>query len=411
MGRMHETPSPRLFVVGPQGSAPAQSQSASGTMNTPDIHNLLESLPEGVLLSDHSGAISLFNRKLIDLWNIPESLLADGNVFDILNQLVGDLPAADWVRRTKDHRFEGQGVLKLKNGGFCEIHSAAISPKELPGGRLWRFRDVTEWNPAIREKAARLQLLEMGIRRGLEQNEFRVHYQPILSAKTGRAEAFEALVRWYHPERGIVPPSEFIPVAEETGLIVPLGEMVLREAAQQLRKWQLKFNRRLGMSVNISARQLENNDLNQVVRSVLEETEIPPCCLMLEITEGALIKDVPAAMDLMTRLKGQNVRLLLDDFGTGHSSLNYLNLFPFDTLKIDRSFVDGMTYSTEKAKILKAIVTLARNLHMDVIAEGVETEEQAVTLKALRCRWLQGFVYGHPEPASEVETRLQQRKL
>src|SRR5262249_19541538 len=155
----------------------------------------------------------------------------------------------------------------------------------------------------------------------------KLHYQPIFSAKTGKAEAFEALVRWYHPEKGIIPPSEFIQVAEETGLILPLGEHILREATKQLRTWQLRFTRRLGMSVNISGRQFEAGDFNQLVRQIIDESEIPAGSLMLEITESVLIKDMFAAMNLLKKLKEQNVRLVLDDFGTGYSSLNYLHTF------------------------------------------------------------------------------------
>jgi diguanylate cyclase (GGDEF)-like protein len=241
---------------------------------------------------------------------------------------------------------------------------------------------------------ARLQL-ETELRRAIERKEFENYYQVVVSLDTGRIWGFEALVRWEHPVRGIVFPNEFIPVAEETGLIVPLDRLVLESACQQARIWQAHFanDPSLLISVNLSARHFLQSDLVQHCRAILDRTQLSYGSLNFEVTESAIMPDPESAIDLMCQLKDLGIKFALDDFGTGYSSLSYLHRFPFDSLKVDRSFVSRLI---EDDEIVRAIVTLGRNLGLKVIAEGVETIEQATRLRDLGCRYAQGYYFSVP---------------
>ncbi len=249
--------------------------------------------------------------------------------------------------------------------------------------------------------------LENDLRRALEKREFRVHYQPITSLISATLTGFEALVRWVHPEKGMISPVEFIPIAEETGLIVPLGEWVLREACQQLKKWQEEFpwTASLKMSVNLSAKQLRERHLIQTIDEILMETNLNPNCLKLEITESVLMENTDVVAKILWQLRSRNIELSLDDFGTGYSSLSYLHSFPVNTVKIDRSFVSRMNENEENTEIVKAIVTLAHTLGMDAVAEGIETSEQLAQLKSLACEQGQGYFFSKPLD-SQAATKL-----
>jgi len=249
---------------------------------------------------------------------------------------------------------------------------------------------------------SRLQL-ESDLRQAIERQEFCVYYQPIVCLQTGRLAGFEALVRWNHPRRGIVSPADFIPVAEETGLIVPIGQWVLSEACMQVRQWQLDSpsHRSLSLSVNLSARQVAQPDLLERINEALESSKLNAHCLKLEITESVVMENAEAAALMFKQLRSLGVQLSIDDFGTGYSSLSYLHRFPLNYLKIDRSFVTRLTTENDNA-IVRTISTLARNLGMEVIAEGIETEEQYQQLKMLGCEFGQGFLFSRPVNSKSV---------
>ncbi len=250
--------------------------------------------------------------------------------------------------------------------------------------------------------------LEMDLRRALEKEEFRVFYQPIVSLETRRVCEVEALVRWEHPVRGLVPPGDFIPLAEETGLIVPLGLWVLREACTQIRAWQeaSRSGRPLRLSVNVSARQLQQPDLVAQVAEVLEETGLAPGCLKLEITESVMMLDADDTIPRLHALRALGICLAVDDFGTGYSSMAYLSSLPIDTLKIDRSFVSKMGRSDDDAAIVRAIVTLAKTLNLQITCEGIETPAQLAQLCALDCDQGQGYHFSRPLPAADCAALL-----
>lgn len=252
--------------------------------------------------------------------------------------------------------------------------------------------------------AVYLLKMENDLRRALDREEFRVFYQPIVSLDSGQLAGFEALIRWQHPERGFVNPSDFIPLAEETGLIVPIGLWILKKACQQLCKWQWQSpaNRQLFMSVNLSGKQVLQQDLVNQIRDILEETNIDAKHLKLEITESAVMDNADMAARLLKRLKALGVQLSIDDFGTGYSSLGYLHRFPVNTLKIDRSFVGRIGEAAENIEIVRTIVSLAENMGMEVVAEGVETLSQLSQLRKLNCQYGQGYLFSRPVDAESV---------
>src|SRR5690349_10873590 len=255
---------------------------------------------------------------------------------------------------------------------------------------------------------SRLQL-ESDLRQAIENKEFCVYYQPIVSLQTGRLAGFEALVRWNHPRRGLVSPADFIPVAEETGLIVPIGEWVLNEACARVRQWQIDSpsHRSLSLSVNLSARQVAQPDLLNRIKEALENSKLNPHCLKLEITESVVMENAEAAAQMFKQLRLLGVQLSIDDFGTGYSSLSYLHRFPLNYLKIDRSFVSRLTTDNDNA-IVRTISTLARNLGMEVIAKGIETEAQFQHQKMLGCEYGQGYLSSRPVANEGVDYLLAQ---
>jgi len=250
---------------------------------------------------------------------------------------------------------------------------------------------------AMHANAVKRLRLETDLRKALEQGEFRVYYQPIVSLQTGKITGFEALTRWQRPE-GILPPIEFIAVAEETGLIIPMNRCLLREACQHLRSWQSEFpsSPPLTMSVNITAREFARPDLVSEIRKSLDQTGVDPGCLQLEIIETIAMGDAEKSGHVLAQLKALGVRLSIDDFGTGYSSLSRLRRIPVDTLKIDRAFISNMNSDPENREIVRAIIVLAHNLGLKVVAEGTEKEEQINLLKQLNCEMAQGYFFSRP---------------
>lgn len=266
------------------------------------------------------------------------------------------------------------------------------------------------YTAAMNAKIAARLTLENELRHGLERQEFAVHYQPQVNIRTGQVVGVEALVRWQHPDRGLVLPVQFIPVAEETGLIVPLGEWVLRTACAQNKAWQEAGFPPLRVAVNLSARQFQQRNLAQRVAQVLKETGLDPHRLQLEITEGLAIQDVDFTIKMLRDLKEMGVQIAIDDFGTGHSALSYLKRFPLNVVKIDRSFVRDLTIDPNDAEIATTIIAMAHNLQLEVIAEGVETEAQLAFLKERQCDEFQGYLFAKPAPAETLERILTRNK-
>jgi diguanylate cyclase (GGDEF)-like protein len=253
----------------------------------------------------------------------------------------------------------------------------------------------------------RLQI-ENDLRKAIEREEFRVFYQPIVDLETGKISDFEALIRWEHPQHGLIPPSNFIPVAEETGLIVPIGNWVLEESCRQVSEWKKDFSAvdSVTVSVNISTKQLMHPIFSRTVHDILGRYDMDPHCLKLEVTETAVMGNPELALRILSELCGFGVYISSDDFGTGYSSLSYLHRFPFERLKIDRSFIGKMDTDEKSEEIVRSIITLGQNLHMNVVAEGVETASQLKLLRAFGCHAAQGYLFSKPVPASHAEKML-----
>jgi diguanylate cyclase (GGDEF)-like protein len=257
------------------------------------------------------------------------------------------------------------------------------------------------------EAGVRLEI-QNALHRALERDELRLLYQPVIDLPTGRMVGVEALVRWAHPEQGMLPPGLFIPMAEELGLIVPIGEWVFAEAAHQWARWQQSApqNPPILLSVNLSTRQLRDPGLVEAFRSIIEETAIDPTCVCLELTETVLMEDADLYIEPLRDLKALGLRLALDDFGTGHASLTYLKRFPFDILKIDRAFVRGLGRDSADGAIVKSVIDLAHALGLQVVAEGIEDREHLVELRALGCDLAQGYHFARPLPAVAISALL-----
>lgn len=278
---------------------------------------------------------------------------------------------------------------------------SALYRAKQSGGNNYQF-----YTADMNERALHRLALENKLRWAVERGEFRVYYQPQVSIGTGRVTGMEALVRWQHPEMGLVPPVEFIPLAEDTGLISPIGEWVLRTACAQARVWQGYGFDQLRVGVNLSPRQFQQPDLVPMVERLLKETGLDAASLELEVTESSVMKNAESSIRTLAELKAMGIKIAVDDFGSGYSSLSYLKSLPIDVLKIDQSFVRDMTSDPKDAAIVMAIIQLAHSLQLEVKAEGVETEEQLRFLSLLRCDAMQGFLFCKPLPVDAFEQLL-----
>jgi len=289
----------------------------------------------------------------------------------------------------------------LRNADIAMYHAKANGNARSEVFNLGMYADAV----------ARLQL-ETDMRQAIIQNEFVLHYQPIISARTGTIAGFEALVRWQHPEKGLLPPGEFISNAEETGMIINIGEWVLEEACRQVSAWNRSIPDcgSITISVNLSSKQLLPT-LVKKLDQVIRETGIVPNNLILEITESMIMENAEAIGPIMEQIKNMDIKIHIDDFGTGYSSLRYLHDFPVDALKIDRSFINGLAENKEKLEIVNAITTLAHSMNMEVVAEGVETEEQLNQVTSLHCEYFQGFLFSQPLESKKAEGLLSQGQI
>jgi EAL domain-containing protein (putative c-di-GMP-specific phosphodiesterase class I) len=289
---------------------------------------------------------------------------------------------------------------------LCDADIAMYEAKLAGKGRHVRYE------PAMGERVKRRQALESDLRKAVDGAQFFLVYQPIVSLETGAVRSFEALLRWQHPERGLVSPDEFIPVAEQSGMIIAIGEWVLREACRQFARWR----RDLGdaaprsISVNLSRNQLAQPELPRIIRGILEETGIPPQVLQLEITESAVMHDVAKGTRTLNAIRAIGVMQCLDDFGTGHSSLACLHQFPIEVLKIDRSFIANLDRGRDFFALVQAAIQLAANLGLTVVAEGVETAGQNTALQAMGCEFGQGYYFSKPLMAEDVPGFMRQSR-
>jgi predicted signal transduction protein with EAL and GGDEF domain len=261
------------------------------------------------------------------------------------------------------------------------------------GRGIYRFFEA-EMDKRMKERRS----LEMDLRQALSNAEFELHYQPLVNLQTNEITAFEALLRWNHPARGLISPADFVPIAEETGLIVSIGEWVLRTACKETANWP----DRVKVAVNLSPAQLKSKNLLPMVVNALAECSMPPARLQLEITETMLMQNTFATLNTLHQLRNLGVQIAMDDFGTGYSSLSYLRSFPFDKIKIDRSFIQDLSNGAEPRAIVHAVAGLAKCLNMISTAEGVETQQQLDTLQAVGCTEMQGYLFSRARPADQV---------
>ncbi|MFD2365776.1 EAL domain-containing protein [Pseudoduganella sp. GCM10020061] len=427
-------------------------------------HDVLTGLPNRSLLQDRlSQAIAYADRSRYPVWVMLVDLDRFKFVNDSMGHKAGDVLLMTVAARLRSALREHDTVARLSGDEFVVIVSAteeqALTPmiverlmesvaqpvmlgtKEFtvscsigvavypsggtPADSLIEHADIAMYRakklgrnnfqfytPAMNEEAMERVRIEGALRKALERNEFVLHYQPQVDLKTGQVCGMEALLRWQHPELGMVPPNRFIGVAEETGLIVPIGLWVLRTACEQNKQWQREPGfERLRVAVNLSARQFSSPHLIEDIRAVLDDTGLAPESLEIELTESLFMTDIAQAVDMLHQMKRQlGVNLSIDDFGTGYSSLSYLSRFPIDVLKIDRSFVNDIAHDGGDAAIVTSIIALAHNLKLAVIAEGVETAEQLEYLSKHGCDEMQGYYFSPPLPAAEFYEVIRQRK-
>jgi len=422
------------------------------------LHDFLTNLPNGLLLQDRLvQAISLAGRENRKVAVMCLDLDHFKAINDLLGHLVGDKllqevarrissvgRASDTVSRRGGDEFvimlpdletvDNAAVIAVKLleaiSGLCTIDGNKIEittsigismfPEDgCDGGRLIKYADAAMYHAKkngrnnyqfftneMNQLALERISIEQKLRYAVERKEFCLHYQPQVDLRCGRIIGVEALLRWNNPEMGMISPGYFIPIAEETGLIIPIGEWVLREACRQNSEWRMLGLPEITVAVNLSAVQFRQNNLGEMIKAILHEHNLDPSGLELEITEGAVMHNAEASIALLLELKAMGLQLAVDDFGTGYSSLNYLKRFPIDKLKIDQSFVRDITVDSDDAVIVSTIINMARTLKLKVIAEGVETAEQLFFLKHQECDEMQGYYFSKPMPPEKIISLL-----
>ncbi|MDP9114107.1 MAG: EAL domain-containing protein [Acidobacteriota bacterium] len=384
--------------------------------------NLGHHIGDQVLLE----AAARFRRVITESAIHPSTLLArvGADEFAILLDaaLVGQAQAlaqALLSSLAKPFRLENSSISISSCAGIALCNSPqTIAAELLRDARLAMFNarqrgrnECEVFDQRLRQRAHARLAMAVDLYQALERNQMLAFYQSKVNLHSGAVLGFEALLRWHHPQLGLIQPSTFIPIAENTGLIVPLGAWILRQAGSQLNTWQTKFpGAPLSMNINVSVKQLKGFQIVGAVERVLAETGIPPESLHLELTESALIPEIDAVREVLARLRALNIRLHLDDFGTGYSSLSCLRNLHFDSLKIDRSFVQRLDLDPESRAIVETILNLARTLHMTVVAEGIETESQRALLLDMGCEEGQGFLFSKPVAAEIAEQSLACRR-
>ena len=373
------------------------------------------------------------DRLLIAVSNLLQQCVRDN---DVVARLGGDefVVLLDGIRSLQDAtsigdriqqelrspiELDGQSIFTSASIGIVFGSSEYNNPTDIMRDAdiaMYRAKDkgkarYTIFDRAMYDENLRLVELENNLRFALERREFMMRYQPIMSLDDNNLVGFEALIRWQHPHKGLIAPVEFIPIAEDTGLILEIGEWLLKEACQQLKTWRRKFSfmpqvSSLKMSINLASQQLQEPEFIAKLDRILSETGLDGQFLRLEITESTLIETEGNIQNTLRAIRNRNIHLSIDDFGTGYSSLSYLRRFPIDNLKIDRSFVEQMNFDAENFEIVRLIITLAKTLGMDTISEGVETLQQLNQLRALGCEFAQGYLFSRPLTPQAVELML-----
>jgi diguanylate cyclase (GGDEF)-like protein len=344
---------------------------------------------------------------IVLLEEVPEPKIA----VRIARQIVDALATPIEVEQERFHLGGSIGISLFPHNGedaetLLKCGEVAMYQAKEKGRNTCQF-----YTPDMNARTRELMLLENSLRLALAREQFVLHFQPQVDIETGRILGVEALVRWNRPDLGMIPPEDFIPMAEETGLIVPMGEWILRAACTQARAWRQAGLPALRVAVNISPRQFRYPRLADRIRGILTETEMEPGLLELEITESMIMHDVDAAIQTMNELTALGIQLAIDDFGTGYSSLHYLGRFPIRRLKIDRDFVRDITTCAGDAAIASAVIALARTMTLEVVAEGIETREQLAFLKEKECQIGQGYLFSRPLPADELSGILRIGKV
>jgi EAL domain-containing protein (putative c-di-GMP-specific phosphodiesterase class I)/DNA-binding NarL/FixJ family response regulator len=381
----------------------------------PEIRNVLHEFLSGsyqcASVSSAEEALALISTKRFDLI-ISDITMERMSGLEMVPHILKVAPQTIVVMISGQQTIE-YAIAAMRAGAFDYVmkpfdlrHVDAAVCRALEHRKLLEKKQLCEktlYTSDMNARAFKRPALELSLRRAVENEEFVVHYQTQVDIESREIVGTEALVRWQHPQLGLLPPADFIGLAEKTGLIVDIGESVMRAACVQTRRWQVQAFRDLHIAVNVSARQLKQKDFVFRLVEILDESELDPVSVELELTETSIMENPESTAKLLADIRRMGMKIAIDDFGTGYSSLSYLKRLPIDTVKLDRSFVNGATAHPDHAALVMAIITLAHNLRLRVIAEGVETEEQLNFLRLLRCDQGQGYLFGKPTPADLIK--------